>query len=125
MPTDRTIEQFIGDSFSSVWDLELLAVVIEAGESGMTATELERQVRGSQLLVEQGIKALSVAGLVSFFEADRVRFAPVNAEVAQCARDAIDFYRRFPGRVRRLILAQQAPGLSAFADAFRLRREEK
>jgi hypothetical protein len=123
MATDRTIEQFIGDSFSSIWDLELLAVVIEAGDRSMSAAELETQMRGSQLVVEQGMRSLSAAGLVTFEGSDRIRFSPVDETVARCAREAIDFYRRFPGRARRLMITRQAPGLSAFADAFRLRKD--
>jgi len=123
MATDRTIEQFISDSFSSIWDLELLAVVMEAETRSMSAAELETQMRGSQLVVEQGMRALSAAGLVSFDGPDRIRFSPVNETVARRAREAVDFYRRFPGRVRRLMISRQAPGLSAFADAFRLRKD--
>lgn len=123
MATDRNIEQFIGDSFSSIWDLELLAIVIEAGDRAMSAAEIEKQMRGSQLVVEQGMKSLSAAGLVTLAGPDQVRFSPVDESVAKCARDAVDFYRRFPGRARRLMIGRQAPGLSAFANAFRLRKD--
>ena len=47
----------------------------------------------------------------------------VNADVAACAREASEFYARFPGRARRLMIARQSPGLTAFADAFRLRKD--
>ena len=125
MATDRTIEQFIGDSFSSIWDLELLAVLIEIGDRSMSAAELESQMRGSQLVVEQGMQSLSAAGLASFDGPGRIRFSPVDETVARCAREAVDFYRRFPGRARRLMITRQAPGLSAFASAFRLRKDDE
>ena len=125
MPSDQKIEQFIGDSFSSIWDLELLAIVIEAGTQSMSAAELEQQMRGSQLVVEQGMQSLSAAGLVSLEGEDQIRFSPVNETVAQSAREAVDFYRRFPGRVRRMMINRQAPGLSAFANAFRLRKDDE
>ena len=53
----------------------------------------------------------------------RLQFRPVNDQVEGCAREASDFYRRFPGRARRLIVSRQSPGLNAFADAFRLRKD--
>lgn len=125
MPSDQDIEQFIGDSFSSIWDLELLKLVIEAGDSAMTSDALVTQMRGSQLVVEQGMRSLSAAGIATLEEPNGIRFAPVNAEVADCAREALTFYRRFPGRTRRLIVARQSPGLSAFANAFRLNKEDE
>ena len=125
MATDRSIEQFIGDSFSSIWDLELLALVIAAGGRSLSARELESQMRGSQLVVDQGIRSLSICGIVAFDGPDQIRFSPVNETVARCAQEAVDFYRRFPGRTRRLMIARQAPGLSAFANAFRLRKDDE
>lgn len=91
----------------------------------MAASEIVEQMRGSQLVVEQGMQALSAAGLASLEGPDRVRFSPVNETVARFAREAVDFYRRFPGRARRLMLSRQAPGLSAFANAFRLRKDDE
>jgi hypothetical protein len=125
MATDRNIEQFIGDSFSSIWDLELLSIVMAAGSRSMSASDLEKQMRGSQLVVEQGMQSLAAAGLVSLEGKDTIRFSPVNEEVAKCAREAVDFYHRFPGRARRLMISRQAPGLSAFANAFRLRKDDE
>lgn len=125
MASDSTIEQFIGDSFSSVWDLELLAHLLEAGERSTSVGDLVTQMRASELVVEQGMMALTSAGLVAIEDQGRVRFAPINDSVAHCAREAVDFYRRFPGRTRRLMLSRQAPGLSAFAKAFRLRKDDE
>ena len=36
---------------------------------------------------------------------------------------AIEFYGHSPDKVRRLIVAQANPGVTAFADAFKLRKE--
>lgn len=123
MATDREIEIFIGDSFSSIWDLELLSALLDRPGQAATAAELVERMRASELVVTQGIETL-VSGGMAAMEADgRLHFRPVNAEVATFARRARDFYRRFPGRVRRLIVARHAPGLNAFADAFRLRKD--
>jgi hypothetical protein len=42
---------------------------------------------------------------------------------ARLVKAAIDLYRKSPDKVRRLIVAQAAPGITAFADAFKLRRD--
>ena len=123
MATDRDIEQFIGDSFSSIWDLELLSALLEHPGLALTQVELIERMRASDLVVSQGARALVAAGLASIDSEDRLRFQPVNDWVADRARAASGFYRRFPGRVRRLIVTRQSPGLSAFADAFRLRKD--
>ena len=75
------------------------------------------------LVVEQGIQALVAAGMASIDAEGRLRFQPVNDDLAQCAREACEFYARFPGRARRLMISRQSPGLTAFADAFRLRKD--
>lgn len=123
MATDRDIEQFIGDSFSSIWDLELLCALLDAPGQAAAPAELVERMRSSELVVGRGIQMLAAAGMGALDADGQVHFRPVNDAVAACAREACDFYRRFPGRVRRLILSRQAPGLNAFADAFRLRKD--
>lgn len=123
MATDRDIKEFICDTFSSIWDIELLCALLE--RPGLTATgaELVERMRASELVVSRGIEALVAAGIASVDDNGSVAFSPANDELAVRARQACDFYARFPGRVRRLIVARQAPGLNAFADAFRLRKD--
>ena len=123
MATDRDIEEFISDSFSSIWDLELLAALLDHPESALKQVELVERMRASDLVVSQGAQALVAAGLASIDSEGRLQFLPVNDRVADRARQASEFYRRFPGRARRLIVTRQSPGLSAFADAFRLRKD--
>lgn len=123
MATDLDLEIFIGDSFTSIWDLELLAALLASPGSVARPAELVERMRASDLVVARSIDALAAAGIVSLEHDGRVGFQPVNDSVAECAREARDFYARFPGRVRRLIVARQMPGLNAFADAFRLRKD--
>lgn len=123
MATDRDIEQFICDSFGSIWDLELLSVILEDPDQAQTAAELVERMRASELVVEQGIQALVAAGMASIESDGRLHFRPVNADVAKSARAASEFYARYPGRARRLMIARRSPGLTAFADAFRLRKD--
>ena len=114
---------FIGDSFSSVWDLELLAVLLESPEERLNSAQLVERMRASELVVTQGIKTLVTAGIASVDKGGQVQFQPANPALEGCARQASEFYRRFPGRARRLMIARQTPGLTAFADAFKLRKD--
>lgn len=122
MATDRDIEIFIGDSFTSIWDLELLTVLL-AHPEGTSASDLIERMRSSESVVSRGIETLVAAGMAAMEADGRLHFRPVNEDVKVCAVQACDFYARFPGRARRLIVARQAPGLNAFADAFRLRKD--
>ncbi|MBX9897874.1 MAG: hypothetical protein K2Y17_08255 [Qipengyuania sp.] len=123
MATDRDIEKFIGDSFSSVWDLELLSQLLDHPGQATTANELVERMRSSELIVERGIETLVAAGMVTVEGDGRLRFRPIDEKVAEYARRTREFYARFPGRARRLVVARHSPGLDAFADAFRLRKD--
>lgn len=123
MATDRDIEEFICDSFASIWDLELLCTLLDAPDAAPKAEQLVKRMRASEQVVTQGARALAAAGMALFDDEGGLRFQPVNAEVEKLARGARNFYARFPGRTRRLIVARQSPGLNAFADAFRLRKD--
>lgn len=123
MATDRDIENFIGESFSSIWDLELLSLMLDQPEQRSTAAELVERMRASDLVVEQGVKTLVAIGLATLDSQGRLTFSPATPQLEECARLASDFYARFPGRARRLMIGRQAPGLTAFADAFRLRKD--
>ncbi len=123
MATEQDIEDFIRDSFTSIWDVELLSALIDSPGQSATAAELVEHMRASELVVTRGIEALVAAGMATLGANGALRFEPVNARVGESARHACDFYQRFPGRVRRIIVTRQAPGLNAFADAFRLRKD--
>lgn len=123
MATERDIEDFIGDSFNSIWDLELLSALLDRPERISSSAELVERMRASELVVSRSIEALVSAGIATVDADGTLAFRPVNDQIGDCAWQAREFYSRFPGRVRRLILARQAPGLQAFADAFRLRKD--
>lgn len=123
MSTDRDLEDFISDTFVSVWTLELLSLLLDSPGAGFSHEELVERLRASDAVVSQGVSALVTAGLAVIDDKQSIEFRPTNDEVEDCARRSVDFYRKFPGRTRRLIISRSAPGLTAFADAFRLRKE--
>jgi hypothetical protein len=122
MASPEDIARFISSSFPSVWSLELL-LLLKRQPGFHSREELIVHLRGSELVVSQALDHLVAGGLAAVDEAARASYLPVSAELALLADGAEDLYTRRPDAVRRLIVAGAAPGLTAFADAFRLRRD--
>lgn len=123
MPSSKDIDSFIGSSFRSVWALELLRYLAENSGVYHTAGELIAVLRASEAVISQGVQNLTAAGLAVVDGEGRVSYHEGSRESAALVVGAIALYSRSPDKVRRLIVAQSAPGLTAFADAFRLRKE--
>ena len=83
MTTDQQIEHFIGESFSSIWDLEILTTLIENEGVPMTAESLVERLRASDLIVGQGSRVLAAAGLASVTADGRVEFRPANRDLEE------------------------------------------
>ena len=123
MPEQAVIDSFIANSFRSVWALDLLRHL--AGHPGQfySPEDLVAILRASDVVVSQSVQNLSAAGLAIIDEQDRVAYHQGSPEQAELVGAAIDYYARSPDKVRRLIVAQAAPGVTAFADAFKLRKD--
>jgi len=122
MASRDEVSRFIRSSFRSVWSLELL-LLLKRDPRRWTHAEIVSSLRGSDLVVTQSAEWLCAAGLVSADEAGAIRFTPVSAEVAALVDVVEQAYARRPDWVRRLIVGSSAGGLTAFADAFRLRKD--
>lgn len=122
VPGDTETEQFLRDTFRSVWSLELLLYLQSHPERGFTPAELVEALRASQGIVEQSLGGLIASGLI-LADDGRVRFAPANPGLRALAGRVRDDYASRPDAVRRVIISGLASGASAFADAFRLRKD--
>lgn len=123
MADQDQIESFIGNSFRSVWALEVLQYLVANPAARFSAEELIATLRVSDAVVSQSVENLAAAGLATFDSQGRVALHHGNPDQARLVRQAIDFYQKSPDKVRRLIVAQAAPGVTAFADAFKLRKD--
>jgi hypothetical protein len=123
MPNRKDLESFISGSFRSVWALDLLAFLCESPEKSFSSDELIASLRASDAVVSQSVANLSALGLAVVDGEGRVALDRGSDQQAAMMRSAIEFYRRSPDKVRRLIVSQTAPGLTAFADAFKLRKD--
>jgi len=123
MADQQTLESFIGNSFRSVWALEVLQYLVDHPQASFSADELIAALRVSDAVVSQSVENLSAAGLAMVDNEGRVALHAGTEEQTQLVRAAIDLYRKSPDKVRRLIVAQASPGVTAFADAFKLRKD--
>jgi hypothetical protein len=123
MPEQDHLESFIGNSFRSVWALEVLQFLVEHTEASFSPEELISALRVSDAVISQSVENLSAAGLTVVDGEGRISLRAAKEGDLRLVREAIDFYQKSPDKVRRLIVARAAPGITAFADAFKLRRD--
>lgn len=124
MPSKDDISGFITTTFPSVWALELLCFLRQKEGQSLSRSEMVAGLRGSELVISQSVESLVRAGLVASDADGAARYAPANARLAGLAGQAEALYARSPDAVRRLIVSAASPGLAAFVDAFRFRREK-
>jgi hypothetical protein len=123
MPSDEEVSTFIRSTFRSVWALELLCFLRQEPALGRSHEEMVAGLRGSDLVVTQCVESLTAAGLVVAEADGSACYRPASGEVDSLAERAVALYKRSPDAVRRAIVASANPAITAFADAFRLRKD--
>jgi hypothetical protein len=121
MSSEDEILRFIGSSFRSVWALEVV-LLLKREARAMTPADIVTALRASDLVLSKALDELSAGGFVSL-EDGGVRYMPISSDVAECVELAEKLYAARPNSVRRTIVSSSASGASAFADAFRLRKD--
>ena len=119
--SDEDVLRFVAASFPSVWALELL-LALKRERRPWSREDLVATLRASELVVSRALEALVAAGLASFEDGGAV-YLPVNADVESCVERVEQLYRTRANSVRRTIVAATASSATAFADAFKLRRD--
>ena len=122
MTLSPNVTRFIQSSFRSVWSLELL-LLLKRDRKPWTENAIVEALRASQLVVSQALESLVAAGLVTVSDNGRGDHSPVSGDVAKLIEETEALYAKRPDAVRRLIVAASKPGLTAFADAFKLGRD--
>jgi hypothetical protein len=120
--SDEDVLRFIAATFPSVWALELL-LALKRERRPWTSEQLVTTLRASDLVVSKALDALIAAGTASVDEQGAV-YLPVNAAVESCVEQVEQLYRSRPNAVRRTIISAASSSATAFADAFRLRKDK-
>jgi hypothetical protein len=123
MPSKQEVTSFIRATFRSVWSLELLLFLKAHDGRSWSRYDLVTALRGSDVIVSQSVDSLVAAGLVSTDQEGSARYSPVSDDLRRLVEGTERMYAKSPDAVRRMIIASANEGLTAFADAFRLRKE--
>jgi hypothetical protein len=113
--------RFIGSSFRSVWALELL-LLLKRDDRAWSRDELIAALRASELVVNKALEELLAAGLIST-EGDLTVYQPASKGMRHAIEEVEKLYAARPDAVRRAIVSAASSGATAFADAFRLRKD--
>lgn len=122
MNSEQELASFIRSSFRSVWAIELM-LHLKRNPRDWSKAELVDALRASELVVANGVESLIAAGLALAQNEERVRYAPASPDAERLAEATESLYAKRPDAVRRMIIAGLGDGVTAFADAFRLRRD--
>jgi DNA-binding transcriptional regulator PaaX len=123
MPSDQDVTGFISSSFRSVWAIELLLHLKRNPGRSWPKADLVETLRASELVVASGLHSLLAAGLVVEDADGSSRYAPASPDIERLADATEAIYAKKPDAVRRMIVSSATDGVTAFADAFRLRRD--
>ena len=123
MPSKQEVSSFIGATFRSVWALALLCFLRQNRGRSLTHAEMVSGLRGSDLVGTQSVESLTAAGLVLVEEDGSARYGPATEELDKLVERTERLYAKSPDAVRRMIVAATSPGITAFAESFRLRKD--
>ena len=122
MPSQFEIESFISSNFRSIWALDLVQFLHSDPKQSYSKEQLITGLRASESVVSQSLASLAAAALV-LVEHDKVRIHVPDQQSRALIEGAVQLYAKSPDKVRRLIISSASPGITAFADAFRLRKD--
>ena len=122
MPSQFEIESFISSNFRSIWALDLVQFLCADPQQSYSKDQLITGLRASDSVVTQSLASLVAAALV-LVDRDSVRLHVADQQSRALIKGAIQLYAKSPDKVRRLIISSASPGITAFADAFRLRKD--
>lgn len=104
-----------------MWALELV-LLLKSDKRHWRRDELVSTLRASDLVVSNALDGLIAAGMASA-DAEGAIYMPVNVAIGECVDEVEQLYRTKPNAVRRAIISASASSATAFADAFKLRKD--
>lgn len=122
MAGDEEVTRFIESSFPSVWSLELL-LLLRRERRAFSRAELVEGLRASDLVINQALDSLVAGGMAVLDEAGLAMYMPASKGISDQVDKTEELYAKRPDAVRRMIISGSMSGLTAFVDAFRLRKD--
>ena len=121
MVQEEHVLNFAASSIASIWALELL-LLVRQDRRAWTSAELMRQLRGSDVVIAQGLHRLHSAGLI-IEESGRYLYKPRSLEIDALANELETLYRLKPVAVVSAIANAPHRKLQILSDAFRLKKD--
>jgi len=112
---------FIRDTFRSVRVLELMLNLKATFGCNWSAADLVRALRSSEHVVTTAGAQLVATGLLTNADDNVYEYAPASDDLVRLADGVEAAYAKSPSAIRRILVSPSSNGLSAFADAFRLK----
>jgi hypothetical protein len=122
------VQKFIAAYISSVEQLEILQLVSGTPDKWWTAEEVYAVVQSNRASVAERLDGLAAQGLAVADRTNapvRFRYSPGSEELGRCVQGATLAYRQQRIRVIELIFSKPHDALRHFADAFKLRKQDK
>ena len=120
---DDDLQTFIGGSIRSVWALELLLLLRRTPDRVWTPEAAARELRANERLVTDQFAGLQTAGLIACDVG--CRYAPAAPALDALCAQLETAYRERSGQVIKAIMAGPNDKLQIFANAFRLREDDR
>lgn len=111
-------------SFRSVWALELLMLLRRESQRAWSRDALIRELRGSELVVQEALDGFLAAALVAAEPDGGYRYSPALAVLDQWVGEIEQAYAQRPSAIVREILAAPGNKVQIFADSFRFRKND-
>lgn len=118
------VAAFIGESISSIAELELLLLLAEDGSRSWPIEAIARQLYVAPAAAEDVVLRMASRGLLDH-TAEGYLFAPKTPGLAATVRALRDEFAKRRVRVIELIYAGPTEKYQSFANAFRLRKNPK
>jgi hypothetical protein len=120
MAQEDDVLNFAASSIASIWAVELL-LLVRQDRRAWTSAELMRQLRGSDVIIAQGLQRLQGAGLITE-DSGRYLYKPSSSEIDALATELENLYRLKPVTVVSAIANAPQRKLQILSDAFRLKK---
>ncbi len=124
-PISTQVREFIATHLDSVEMLQVLVLLHESPDRDWSAAEITRELRSAESSIEKRLRDLHAHRiLVRVGEGGQHRYCLAEESPQPVIRELVETFRVTPYGIIELIYARPNPSLQAFADAFKIKKEE-
>lgn len=123
----QEVVQFVAAHIDSVEQILVLQALVENRSRAWTIPDLTKELRSADTSIERRLRDFYRKGVLlpPVAESTAFFFSPASEEMEKSIQLLIKTFRERPSRMVALIFSQPPRSLQAFADAFKLRKEEE